>query len=99
MLYTFSQSTPIEHILTRGGTIDHLWSPRAKFESTKTARSARGTSSKTNKYNNLRRILFALANSNYNSRSNSGQQIPNYKYTPSINDNRPKTGKVWDLEV
>ena len=87
--YTFSQNTSIEHIIFRGGAIDHLWSPRAKYKSKKSSMS---TGKKKN-HPNLRRRLLSIQGSNSNSRSNSRQQIPNYGYMPSINDNIPKIGR------
>lgn len=87
--YTFSQNTPIEHIIFRGGAIDHLWSPGAKYKSKKSSMS----SSKKKNHPNLRRRLLSIQGSNSHSRSNSRQQIPNYGYMPSINDNIPKIGR------
>ena len=93
--YTFSQNSQIERIVEvplRGGAIDHLWSPRAKYESTKAARAAKANKPSSTKRPNLRRRLLSIPGSD----SHSRQQIPNSGYkksAPSMNDNIPKSGK------
>lgn len=100
--YAFSQNTQIERIVevpSRGGAVDHLWSPRAKYESTKAARAAKANKfsmSSSTKRPNLRRRLLSIPGSDSHSRSNSGKQIPNPGYkkpAPSLNDNIPKSGR------
>lgn len=73
----------------QGGAVNHPWSPGAKYA---------GNSSKTSsgKAPNLRRRrLFSISGSDSHSCSNFGQQTPNpgYKSAPSLNDNRPKSGR------
>ena len=80
--YTFSQNSQIERIVKvplQGSAIDHLWSPRAKYESTKVARAAKANKSfmySSTKRSNLRRRLFSIPGSD----SPSRQQIPNAQF-------------------
>lgn len=69
--YNFSQKAPIERIfqIPYGGAVNHIWSPGVKYG---------GNSSKISNNKALRRRLLSLPDSN--SRSNSGQQLPNHVY-------------------
>jgi hypothetical protein len=80
-----------DEVPSRGGAIDHLWSPRAKYESTKAARAAKANKRSSTKRPNLRRRLLSIPGSD----SDSRRQIPNSDYkksAPSMNDNIPKSG-------
>lgn len=81
--YFFSQNNQIEQVLKRplcGGAVDQLWNPRIRFESTKSARTSKSSSSA--KTSNLRghRRLLSLPNSHLGKKISS----PTYKGKPSI---------------